>query len=322
VASGNDARFLLSKESTYGTRVLPARAVAINGESMTYEYNRYYSPALGAGRWTNPSVVTTSGGAGSFNGDVPTTGFGFILDGLHNNTVVPVQDGATASYTGTHTLDTAPAKSYSVQVQTPPVSSSTLVPQDLLGVMFSSITFSWDPASVLKYSVDTVVRALDLSQSLATYSAPTSWQPLSFSGGSLTIGGSTIADITGSGQMQLNASLRTDGYALGSSGLMSKPSETAKPSATGNFTADFNDITHLNRVINNTIADVVLKFEGATIASTFKYTLQVTIPNCAFTSPRPTVDGPGIVNQPVTFTNAAGTSTPPVIVYRSTDVAN
>src|SRR4051812_26124088 len=124
MASGNDARLGVAKETTYGTRVAPTRFFAFTAEAFAYEYNKYRSAALGSGRWNRPSIVTTSAGTGSIDGEVPTTGLGYLLDGLHNNTVTPVQQAATTAYLQTHTLDTAPAKSYTVQVQTPPVTSS------------------------------------------------------------------------------------------------------------------------------------------------------------------------------------------------------
>lgn len=319
MATGNDARIGIAKETTYGTRVAPTRFFPFNAEDLGFEIQRYFSPALGTGRWTRPSVTTTKGGSGSINGDVPTTGFGYILDGLHGNTVTPVQDGATTSYTQTHTLDTAPSKSYSIQVQTPAVTSSTLIPQDLLGVKWAGLSLSWDSAGVLKWNIPTVVQNIDLAQSLATYTPPASWTVFSFAGGSLSIGGVTQTDITGSGNCDIGFSLRDDAFALGSSGLMATPIETDKPTGSGSFVADFVDLTHFNRVINNTVADVILKFEGAVIASTFKYTMQLTIPSCVFTSPRPNVDGPGPIQQTVNFSNAASTSLPPVIIYRSTD---
>jgi len=320
MASGNDMRIGLSKETTYGTRVTPARFLAINGEDINYEFNRYFSPALGVGRWARPSVTTTSAGSGPINGDVPTTGFGFVLDGLHGNTVTPVQQGATAAYLQTHTLDTPPSKSYSIQVQTPPVASSTLVPLDLYGTILGGITLSWSAAGVLKWSIPTVARELNTAQSLATYVAPTAWSLFGFQGGALTIAGSPIADIVGDGSITIGFNLRDDAFALGTSGLMSKPVETDKPTASGSFNADFNDLTHLNRVTGNTIADVVLTFTGATIAGTYKYFFEITLKDCVFTSPRPTVNGPGPVSQSVTFTSAPSVSTNvPVIRYQSTD---
>ncbi len=320
MASGNDARMGIIKETTYATRVAPTRFFPFTAESLAFQYNRYFSQALGSGRWARPSITTTKSGTGSLSGEVPTTGFGYILQFLHGNTVVPVLDSGT-SYTQTHTLDTPPDKSATIQVQTPPVSTSTLLPQDLLGVMFSGLTLSWDAGGVLTWEMPCVINNLDTAQTLATYTAPTSWSMLSFAGGSLSIGGTPQTDITGSGSITINQSLRDDAFALGTAGTMAKPTETAKPTAGGTFTADFESMTHYNRVVNDTSADIILKFEGAIITGALKYTMQVTIPSCKFTQPRPQVGGPGPVQQEVTFENSAGTSQPPVILYRSTDVA-
>lgn len=319
MASGNDARLALSKETTYGTRVAPARFIPFTQESLTYTYNKYRSQTLGMGRWTRPAIRTTSAGSGNIQGEVPTTGFGFLLNALHDNTVTPVQQASTTAYLQTHTLDTATTKSYSAQVQMPPVTSTTLVPHDLTGVMFSGIEFSWD--EVLTYTLPASIQALDTTQSLVSYVTPTAWNLLSFKGGSLSIGGSVQANIIGGGSVTIGFSQRTGVYYLGSSGLMAKPVETDKPNASGACTADFTDNTHLLRAINDTIADVVLLFEGQTISGSHKETLQVTIPDCEFEVARPTVGGPGPVAQPLTFSNASTTNDPVVILYKSTDTS-
>jgi hypothetical protein len=317
MATGNDARLALSKEVTYGTRVAPARFIPFTSETLTYEYAKYESQALGMGRWTRPKVRTTSAGSGALNGEVPTTGFGFLLDALHGNSVTPVQQAATAAYLQTHTLDTAPTKSYSVQVQTPALSSSTLVPHDLTGVKFGGIEFSWD--EVLTYSMPASIQNLDTSQANVSYVAPTAWTLLTFRGGSLSVGGVSQTKLIGGGNLSIGFDLRTGVHYLGSGGLMANPVETAKPTASGTVTADFEDNTHLTRTVSDTIADVVLRFEGATIASTYEYALEVTIPDCEFTSPRPTVEGPGPVAQPIAFSNASTSGDPVVITYTSTD---
>lgn len=319
MASGNDARLGIAKETTYATRVAPTRFFPFTAESLAFQYARYFSMALGSGRWARPSITTTKSGTGSLSGEVPTTGFGYLLQFLHGNTVTPIQDGATTSYTQTHTLDTPPDKSATIQVQTPPVSTSTLLPQDLLGVMMGGLNLSWDAAGVLMWEMPCVINNMSTAETLATYVAPTSWSMLSFAGGSLSIGGVAQTDITGSGTLTITQALRDDAFALGSSGTMKKPTETAKPTAGGSFTADFEDMTHFNRVVNDTSGDVILKFEGATISGAFKYTMQVTIPACKFQSPRPQVGGPGPVSQEVTFENSAPTTQPPVIIYRSVD---
>lgn len=318
MATGNDARFGIALETTYDTRVAPARFLPLTNMGISYQYGRYFSQALGLGRWTRAGAVVTQGGSGPLEGEVPTTGFGYLLNGLHSNTVTPVQQASTTAYLQTHTLDTPITKSYSIQVQMPPRDSSTLVPIDYTGVTFGGVTFNWAQAGVLTYSIDTVARSIDTAQSLATYTPPAAWDMLTYMGGSLTIGGVAVADLIGDGSLAIGTTLRDDARALGGNGKIVKPVETDKPTATISTSADFNDLTHINRVTSNTIADVVLKFEGATIASTYKYALTVTIPDMVFTSPVPAVGDPGVVNQPITMESASSTGDPVVITYMTT----
>jgi len=319
VASGNDFRIAIAKETTYGTRVAPSRFFPLTGESIAFTRNRAFSQALGNGRWQRPSALTTRGGSGSISGEVPSTGFGYLLDTLHNNTVTPVQQGATTAYLQTHTLDTPPSKSYSIQKQLPPVLSSTLLPVEYYGTMFTGVQFAWSGTGFFTYTLNVDVQEESTSQSLVSYVAPTGWSPFGFQGGTVTIGGSLEANVIGDGSMSIGAQMRDDAYALGTSGLKAKPVETDKPNASGTFTADFNDLTNVNRVVNNTIADVVFKFSGATISGTYAYYIEITLQDCVFSSPSPTVDGPGPVQQEITFTAASTTNDPPIIKYQSTD---
>jgi hypothetical protein len=319
MAIGADARVAISKETTYGTRVAPARFVPLTAEDLGFTVNRYFSPVVGIGRWARPSVVTTKVGSGSLSGDVPSTGFGFLLQGLHGNTVTPVQQAATPAYLQTHTLDTPPDKSFSIQVGTPPTTSNTLVPHEMWGAMMGGITLSWSTAGVLSYSIPIVYQNLDTAQTLISYVAPAAYGLFGFQGGKIEIGGVLEANITGDGSITLGSALRDDVFALGSSGLIAKPTEADKPTAGGSFTADFTGNTNLTRTLNNTIADVVMTFEGVVINSAHKEMLSVTLPDCVFTTGRATVSGPGPLTQAVEFTSASSTNDPPVILYKSVD---
>jgi hypothetical protein len=136
MASGNDFRFAIAKESTYAT----------------FTRNRAFSAALGQGRWERPSVLTTRGGSGTLSGEVPTAGFGYLLDALHGNTVTPVQiayDGVHADAHARH----GPGRSRTrLQKQVPPVLTNTLVPLDYTGVMFTGMTISWSAGGLLTWS--------------------------------------------------------------------------------------------------------------------------------------------------------------------------
>src|SRR4051812_9881170 len=217
MASGNDARIGFSKETvSYGTRVAPARFFPFIGEGIAYEYSRVFVNALGMGNWSRPSRTSTQGGTGPFALPVTTTGFGYLIDALHGNTVTPVQQAATPAYLQTHTLSTPPSKSYTVQVQTPPISTSTLLPQEFTGTMAGSLELSWDDSAALQASFSVVVQKMDTSQTLATYVAPTAWSFLTFLDGSVTIGGSNVTGITGSGSLTIDIPLRTGVFTLGS----------------------------------------------------------------------------------------------------------
>lgn len=321
MAIGIDTRFMAAKETTYDTRVTPSRGFIIAEDAVSYEHGQYQSVGLGGGRWQRTVLNTTQRGSGSYRMEVPTVGFGFWLDLLHSNTVTPAQQGTTAAYLQTHTLNTSPTKSISVQVQKPPTSSATLLPYDYTGVMMSQIEFSWEPAAVLLAAMTLVARSEDISQSLVTPSTP-SFELFSFKGGSISIGGTPVADVTGGGSITVGANLRDDVYALGTGGKIAKPTESDRPEATGQITADFTDNTHYQRVVNESIADVVLKFQGSSaIAGSYFPFIEVTVPDCRFNQPSPQVSGPGPVTQQISFSASSATGAAPTIKYMSADTS-
>lgn len=306
-----------TKESTYGTRAVPARFFIVNAENLDYEHQFYRSQGLGGGPWYMHRVGTVQRGTGTLPMEVPDSGFGWFLDLLHPNAVTPTQVGATDAYLQTHTLDGAPTKSATIQVGVPTL-ASTPQPFDYLGCMLSGIEFAWEPTGVLMATPSWVVRQQLTDQSLASKTVPT-FGLFSFKGGSMNIGGSPVANITGGGSLAINWALRDDAYALGTAGLMAKPIGNDRATAGGQYTADFDSLTTYNRVVNETLADVVLRFEGAVIDSPEVAFIEITIPDCGFESSAPAVQGPGVVSQTVQFANASPDGSPPVIEYQSVD---
>jgi hypothetical protein len=319
MAAGSDARVGIAAESTYGTRVAPSRFLPLTAEDLGFAHNRAYSNPISTGIWGRPSRVVGGVGSGSISGDVMTVGMSFLINGLHGGTVTPAQLGGTPAYGHTHTLSSPPSKSYSIQVQTPPVSSSTLIPHDMLGVMFGGITISWAAGGLVSFEIPTVYQALDLGQSNATFVAPAAYDLFDFQGATLTIGGVAQTDIIGDGSLTISYPLRDDAYALGSSGKIRKPVLTDKPTATIETSADFEDNTHINRTVNNSVNDVVLKFEGDTISGSYKETFQVTLPDCVSTTNRATVSTAGPLEQGLSLEMASSTGDAPTIYIISTE---
>ena len=320
MSTGLNMQVMAAKETTYGTRAAPTRTFEVTDDAIGWDINYYVSQGLGAGLWRRRRVQTTQTGGGTLPQEVPTVGFGFFLDLLHNETVTGVQQGATTAYLQTHPLASAPAKSATIQIGRPSTDGTTR-PFDYLGCMLSGIEFAWEPAGVLMATPTIVAREQQTNQTLATKTNPTSTGLFSFKGGSVTIGGSAVADIVGGGSVAVNWPLRDDAFPLGSSGLIKKPLPNDRPSMTGSFTADFTDLTHYNRVTGGTLADVVLLFEGNTISGAFKEKIQITVPDAGFNGPPPQVSGPGPLQQTVSFENASTTGDAPEIQYQSTDTA-
>ena len=316
--AGLDMQLGAAKESAYGTRVAPTRFFEVISESIDFAREYYVSRGLGGGIWKKRRVQTTRAGGGGFQMEVPTAGFGFWLDLLHPNAVTPVQQATTTAYKQTHSLSGAPTKSATVQVGVPPLSGAVL-PFDYVGVMIAEATFSWEPGGVLTFEPTLVIKDEQTNQVLATLTPPADYGLFSFKGGAITIAGAAVANIIGGGSVTVSWPLRDDAFVLGGDGTMAKPVPTDRPAMRGELTADFDGMTHYNRVTGGTLADVVVTFEGVTIASTYKEQIRFTIPDAGFSGPRPNVDGPGPVQQTLAFDAASTTGDVPTIEYTSTD---
>lgn len=205
-------------------------------------------------------------------------------------------------------------------MQKPPVNSATLVPDDLVGVTFGGLTLTWADGEALHYEFPVAVANLLTNQSVASFTPPNTYNLFPFSGGTITIGGVAEGNIVGGGSLNIAMNLRTDAHYLGGGGIMAKPVENDKPTASLEFTADFVDNVNLQRMLDDTQADVILKFQHPTaIAATYFPYIEVTLPGCKFDTERAQVDGPGLVDQPVTATAASSTDQPPVIRIMSTE---
>lgn len=317
---GLEMQIGLKRETTYDTRVVPDHFFLVNSESIDYSREKYRSQGLGGGPWLVNEITTTQRGTGTLPMEVPTVGFGAFLDLLHPNAVTPTAVGATDAFEQVHTLSGAPTKSATIQVGVPTL-ASTPQPFDYTGSMLSGIEFAWEPASVLMATPSWVIRSELTDQTLATPDVPV-FDLFSFKKGSLSIGGTPVANITGGGNMSIQWALRDDAYALGTDGKIAKPIGNDRASAGGQFTADFGGMTEYNRVVNDTKADVVLLFVGPTAIDGAEFPeIEVTIPDCSFNQSAPAVAGPGVVSQTVSFSNASATADPPVIRYQSSEDA-
>ena len=116
--------------------------------------------------------------------------------------------------------------------------------------------------------------------------------------------------------------LKVDRYNLGGSGAKAEQVINGFRKITGKLTAEFTDMTLLNKYLSDSVTALSLTFTGATIASTYKQSLQITVSAVKFDADTPKVPGPGVVDLAMTFTAYDnGTDQPLTIVYQTSDSA-
>jgi len=318
------ASFLGAKrESVYGTYVAPDLYFEFDSESLTRQPTFLTSTGLRSGRMAAPisrHKQTTSTAGGGLTMKVPTKGFGRFLDLLHGNTVTPAQQAATIAYLQTHNIGlTAPSgKSLSMQIGKPDV-AGTIQPFSYVGSKITQAGFSCDLGGELMANLTIDSRDEDTAQTLATPSYASGISSLDFVGGNVTIDGSQLAIIS-SANLQIPLPLKADRYGIGNGALKAEPIPNDYIRPTGSLTMEFNGLTAYNYFVNNTTASVVLDFQGAIIASTYKEQLKFTMAACHFTGTTPQVGGPDILTMELPFEVYDNGSVAPIVaLYQSVD---
>jgi hypothetical protein len=215
---------------------------------------------------------------------------------MHDNAVTPVQQGATTAYKQTHNISVgASTKSASIQIGKPD-SSGIVQPFTAVGSVLTGWTFDCDLNEFLTSQLTFDARDLVTSEALATASYPTDLRGWNFSQGAITIGGgSPVAAVRG---FTINGGqgYKADRFGFDATGLKKRPIPNAYATGEGTLRLEFDSMTQLNRFLNNTIAEVVLTFEGPTIATTYKETLKITLAAVGWEGNVPAVDGPDVLD--------------------------
>lgn len=324
MSSGLFSQVGAKKEATYGTRVVPDHFIEYRSAGFSLDQRFFTSRQLGAASTfprASRRVATTRSASGSIVMEVPNKGYGFWLDLLHDNVVTPAQQGGTPAYLQTHNIGlTAPAKSATIQLGVPDT-SGTVRPFDYLGCMLTSAEWAWDIDDALVSTMAFDSQDEKVDQSLASRSIPSGLASFVFTQGTLSIAGSPVGDVT-SGSLSVELPRASDFYALGTTGLKSKPLQNDMSAGTGTATVRFTDLTHYNRYRNNTQPTLALSFVGSQISGIYYETLTLTCNAVGFTGETPSIDGPDVVSHAIPFEILYdGTNAPLIAAYTSTDTA-
>lgn len=323
IGSGIGAQLGLKTEQTFNTSVTVDRFYEFNSENLQYNKNTVVGMGLRAGGQLPRSqrrVVTTFEANGEFEIDLPTRGLGMLL-GHATGTMSSPTTVSTGVYSYTFTLADVYGRSMTIQAGVPQY-GGTVTPKTITGAKIASFDLSVAAGDIAKgkFTIDGAGFSTT-TPSLATASYPLQGSVFHFAQGAVTIDGSAVANIKDF-TVSVNNTLKNDRYNLGASGAKAEQGINGFRTVTGSMTAEFTDTTLLTKFLADTSAAIVVTFTGATIASTYKETLSITIPAAKFNADTPNVSGPGVVDLSMTFdAYDNGTDAPLTIVYQSADSA-
>lgn len=324
IGAGIGASLGIKTESTFNTGVTVDHFYEFNSESVKYVKNTVVGQGLRAGGLVPRSqrrVVTTVGANGDFELDLPSKGLGLLL--AHATGSFPTPTNPTSGvYNYTFTLGDPYTKSFSTEIGVPEYDGQ-MTSKKITGCKITNFDLSVAAGDIAKgkFTIDgTGFTQTEASVATPSYSASTNL--FHFAQGSINDNdGTTYANVKDF-ELTVDNVLKTDRYNLGSAGLKQEQIINGFRNITGKITVEFIDTVLLAKFLADTTAGLQLKFDGATISSTYKEYLYITLPACKFDGDTPAVGGPGVID--VTFNFTAydnGTDAPLTIVYQTTDSA-
>jgi len=320
IGSGIGSQLGIATETTFNTPVTVSRFYEFTSENLNYNKKTAVGMGLRAGGLLPRSqrrVVTTSDVTGDISLDLPTRGLGLLLSQSTGSVPSPTTV-STGVYSYTFTLGDVYGKSFTAQVGVPQY-GGTVTPKTVAGAKVSSFELAVANAGIAtgKFNIDGASITTGISLATASYSASTNI--FNFSQGAITLDGTSIANIRDF-SVTVDNTLKGDRYNLGSSGIKAEQLINGFRKISGKITAEFTDTTLFGKVLSDANAAIVLTFTGATIASTYKETLSITISAAKFNADTPKVTSPGVIDLSMDFeAYDNGTDAPLTIVYQTAD---
>jgi hypothetical protein len=330
VGSGLGGQLGAKAESTWGTYIAVDHFYEVMSTSLGKEKTVVQLGGMAAGRATplaTRRVVTTKGASGNIVIQVPNTKFGLLLNMIFGGTVTPVQQGGSAAYLQTHTLQSdVTGKSMTIQVGVPQT-DGTVKPFNFLGCKVKSAEFSVELGGATMVTIEVDAKDLDETTALVAGSYPLTVAPFHFGQSAVKIHATYGSEAAIAGvrkvSVKIERPLATDRNYQGNAGLKLEQITNDNLAITGVITADFLDKTVFNdRYAADTGFAFVWECIGPIIASTFAETFRLKLPKCYLDGDTPTLDGPDIISGDFPFTALFdGTNGPAICEYQSIDVA-
>lgn len=318
IPSGLGAQFMTSEEVTYGTPVTPDRGYEFIDESLDLSIARIESTALRSNTRVLRSDRWASGQrsvSGAVKMELANKSFGrwfkHCLGGVVS--AQPDSGGNPTVWKHTFTPGDLPV-GQTLQVGRPDT-GGTVNPFTYHGCKVTQWTLECAVGQIATLSVSILGEDEDNSTGLAVASYPAGLSLMTFTQGTLTVGGSAM-DVKSASVQGTNV-VAEERFFLGSA-LRKNPLEQGLRQLTGNVEPEFVGLTAYNRFLNGTEAELVLLFQGATISGAFKFETKITA-NVRFDGTTPKIGGPQVVMNPAPWKAVDNSTTSLKIEYQTTD---
>ena len=300
--------FDLDEESSFGTAVGSTRHVPIVSESLALTKNMVQSNAMFPGYHTRASarrVEASRSAGGDFKLEATTRGIGLLLKYIMGaaQTITPTTL-TTGVYEYVIPLGLGLGKSLTIQKQFYDMGGTIVQAFDYPGSKIPKAGFALgqDGALEITASVDARDEVKQASPTAASYG---SYKPFRFRDAKIKKNGGQLSQsvIVRGMSIDIERPMDADRRGIGGGGLKGEQTENDFPAISGNMEGEFADPAHwYDDYANDTAFALALLFEGATIASTYKETLEFTMPAAKLDGESPKAGGPGTVTTALPFT--------------------
>ena len=319
--TGIGAQLGFKKETTWGTAVTVDRFLDMLSESIESEVETLGEVFLGQHNLTTAAARTIEkGAAGDIEVPVMTKGMGGLFE-LMLGSVASAQVGGTAEYTHTFTQDTAGHRGLGATVQVGrPMNDGTVQPFTHAGSKVTGWELSLEANGSLVLTVSWAFATVATGTALASPSYVTGRSQFVAGNATLSWGGTDICvrQFTVSSDRDIDL----ERYCTSSS-VRKEPLLTGPIGYQVEAEGEFSSLAAYQDFVAGTQRELVIDIEGPQIPTTSNpYKIVITFAAARLIdSATPTVEGPEILTQPLTFEALSNGSDPIIeLVYHTDDV--
>jgi hypothetical protein len=296
IGSGLAGSFGWSKESTYGTRVAPAKFIRHRTATFNREQTRVQGIGVQSGALGprgDHYVETNTWATAQVDFDVATLNMLQLWENLMGTSTGPTLINGS-SYSATFTLADNVGKMLTMQSNVP-LRGGTNKAKEITGAKATAATFSVAVGELLQCSMEFDGRKYDTAQTLASPSY-VSGVPFHFGQANLKLGTfSSETAVTGVRSFSATVSrpMDTEAFIFNNSGLKQEPVLNDLAEITGTITADYLATADFeDRFTGLTLPSLVFECVSTVAISGANYpTFRLTIPGVSIDGPAQNVDG-------------------------------